>query len=55
MEAHFNNMKVLTDQTEKVPSDLSDHTGERGSEQLLDAGGPGPVRGVCLDIINPLK
>lgn len=47
--------KVLTNQIEEVPADLSNHARKRGSEQLLNAGGPVPVHGVCLNIINPLK
>lgn len=43
-----------THQVEKVASYLADNPGERGSEELLNTGGPAAVHGVCLDVVNPL-
>lgn len=43
-----------THQVEKVASYLADHSGERGSEELLNTRGPAAVHGVCLDVVNPL-
>ena len=42
-------------QVEEIASDLADHSGERGSEELLQAGRPAAVHGVVLDVIHPLE